>query len=129
LTSVATVADPVEGGDVVAIDPERPDVLRLARTAGDTGVFGVVSTAAGERLDPEIALEPSVHRVPVAVGGVVTCKVDAGYGAIRPGDLLTTSSTAGHAMRALEPLPGTVLGKALEPWDVGTGVIRVLIQN
>jgi hypothetical protein len=59
--------------------------------------------------------------------GLVACKVDAGYGAIRAGDLLTTSPTAGHAMRALEPIPGTILGMAAETLESGTGVIRVLV--
>ena len=63
----------------------------------------------------------------VAVSGVARCKVDAGYGAIRPGDLLTTSPTAGHAMLAYEPRPGTILGKALEPLEFGTGLVRVLV--
>ena len=56
-------------------------------------------------------------------------------GTISPGDLLTTSSTPGHAMKA-EPVtiegveiyaPGTILGKALEPLEEGTGVILVLV--
>ena len=67
-------------------------------------------------------------RVPVSLSGVAQCKVDAGYGSILPGDLLTTSPTAGHAMRADEPAPGTILGKALEPLDAGTGLIRVLVM-
>jgi hypothetical protein len=57
----------------------------------------------------------------------VLCKVDASYGSIRPGDLLTTSATPGHAMLAYEPQPGTIVGKALEPLDTGTGVIKVLV--
>ena len=64
----------------------------------------------------------------MAVSGVALCKVDAGYGSIRAGDLLTTSPTRGHAMRAADPVPGTLLGKALEPLDVGTGTIRVLVM-
>ena len=55
------------------------------------------------------------------------CKVDASYGAIRPGDLLTTSATPGHAGRAENPRPGTILGKALESLESGTGLIRVLV--
>jgi len=51
------------------------------------------------------------------------------------GDLLTTSSTPGYAMRASPVtiegitfyLPGTILGKALEPLEEGTGVILVLV--
>ena len=56
------------------------------------------------------------------------CKVDAGFGAIRPGDLLTTSPTPGHAMRVDDPQPGTILGKALETLEAGTGEIRVLVM-
>lgn len=44
------------------------------------------------------------------------------------GDLLTTSPTAGHAMRARDALPGTVFGKALESLDVGTGLVRMLVM-
>jgi hypothetical protein len=63
----------------------------------------------------------------VALSGVVTCKVDAGYGEIRPGDLLTTSPTPGHAMLDVDPGTGTILGKALEPLAAGTGRIRILV--
>ncbi len=64
------------------------------------------------------------------------CKVDASYAAIKPGDLLTTSDTPGHAMKA-QPVeiegieiygPGTTIGKALEPLDSGTGTIEVLVM-
>ncbi|MCP3982719.1 MAG: hypothetical protein GY716_25795 [bacterium] len=65
---------------------------------------------------------------PIALSGTVDCKVDAGYGAIRIGDLLTTSATPGHAMRADDPRPGTIIGKALEALDSGTGKVRVLVM-
>ena len=79
--------------------------------------------------------EPGPNRVLVAQSGRVRVKVDAIYGAIAPGDLLSTSPTPGHAMRS-DPLhlgelswhrPGTVLGKALEPLRMGRGEILVLI--
>jgi hypothetical protein len=31
-------------------------------------------------------------------------------------------------MRSGDPRPGTVLGKALEPLDAGTGMIKVLVM-
>jgi len=77
-----------------------------------------------------LALE-MFHRerlVPVALAGRVPVKVDAGYGSIRAGDQLTTSPTPGHAMRADDPLPGTIIGKALEGLESGTGVIHVLVM-
>ena len=51
-------------------------------------------------------------------------------GAIRPGDLLTTSATPGHAMRCqgVERCFGRTIGKALEGLDAGTGAIKVLVM-
>jgi len=63
-------------------------------------------------------------RAPLALSGRVPCKVSAENGPIRPGDLLTVSSTPGHAMRASEP--GTVIGTALQSLDEGEGRILVL---
>lgn len=65
---------------------------------------------------------------PVALSGIARCKVDASFGAIAPGDLLVSAPTPGHAMRDVAPLPGTVVGKALEPLTAGQGVIRVLVM-
>ena len=65
----------------------------------------------------------------VALTGTVLVKVDAGYGAIAPGDLLISSATAGHAMRAPDPAPaGAVIGKALESMPTGTGTIRMIVM-
>jgi hypothetical protein len=44
----------------------------------------------------------------------VAVKVCLEGGAIRKGDLLTTSSTAGYAMRAQKMKHGSIIGKALE---------------
>ena len=64
----------------------------------------------------------------IATGGIASCKVDASFGAIAVGDLLTTSSNRGHAMRAGELVEGAaILGKAMEPLAEGTGVVRVLV--
>jgi hypothetical protein len=71
----------------------------------------------------------------VAQSGRVRIKVDASYGAIHAGDLLTTSATPGHAMRSegisvngvTMHRPGTILGKALQSWSEGRGQILVLL--
>jgi hypothetical protein len=66
--------------------------------------------------------------VPLAVVGLVPVKVSAENGPIAPGDLLVTSSIPGHAMRGGEDPPtGTVVGKALEGLESGTGVIQMLV--
>jgi len=53
---------------------------------------------------------------------------DAGYGAIRIGDLLTSSPTPGQAMLAYDPTAGTILGKALGNLEAGSGQIRMLVM-
>ena len=69
------------------------------------------------------------RRVPIALVGKAYCKADATYGPIDVGDLLTTSPTPGHAMRAEDPVKafGAVIGKALRPLRDGTGLIPVLV--
>ena len=61
--------------------------------------------------------------------GKVYCKADAQTSSIQIGDLLTTSSTPGHAMKASYPIKafGTVIGKALKPLKGGKGLIPVLV--
>jgi hypothetical protein len=68
-------------------------------------------------------------RFPVALLGKVYCKVDASYASIEVGDLLTTSATAGHAMKAADPARafGAVLGKALRGVSSGQALIPVLV--
>ncbi len=90
--------------------------------------------AAGQKIDAMAELAAD-GKVPLAIAGIVPVKVSAENGPIQPGDLLTTASLPGHAMKA-SPIdldgveiyrPGTIIGKALEPWGEGTGVISALI--
>jgi hypothetical protein len=111
----------VEPGDVVVIDPDRDEhVVRSARPY-DAAVAGIIST------DPAMVIGNSETETPLALAGRVPCKVSAENGPIHRGDLLTTSSTPGHAMKATEPMPGTILGKAMGELASGTGVIPVLV--
>jgi len=121
------VTDVVEPGTVVVIgDDER---LQPCTTAYDRRVAGVVSGAG--RFRPAIVLDRRAGRTRPAVAmiGKVECKVDAGYGAIRCGDLLVSSPTSGHAMRGGDSAstPGAVLGKALRGLDAGTGLVPILV--
>jgi len=65
----------------------------------------------------------------VALSGRVYCWVDASHGAIEPGDLLTTSATPGHAMKAVDPekARGAILGKAMTGLKEGRGLALVLV--
>jgi hypothetical protein len=62
--------------------------------------------------------------------GKAYCKVDAAYAAIEVGDLLTSSDTAGHAMKAADPAKafGAIVGKALGALPSGRGLIPILIS-
>jgi hypothetical protein len=68
-------------------------------------------------------------KAPVALMGRVYCKVDANASPIAVGDLLTTSSTPGHAMKVTDPLKGfgSVVGKALRSLDSGRGLLPILV--
>jgi hypothetical protein len=59
----------------------------------------------------------------------VWCKVDADCGPVEVGDMLTTSPTPGHAMRAVDPVRafGAVVGKALGSLQSGRGLIPILV--
>ncbi|NQE46532.1 hypothetical protein C5S31_10975 [ANME-1 cluster archaeon GoMg2] len=117
------VAEDSEPGTVMVIGEDSK--LQCSCTAYDTTVAGIVSTAPGVSLGTNETGNEGEKLI--AVAGRVPCKVDASYAPIEPGDLLTTSNTPGHAMKATDPQIGTILGKALEPLDSGTGVIEVLV--
>ena len=65
-------------------------------------------------------------RAPLALAGRVPCKVTSENGPIRPGDLLTLSSTPGHACKATSP--GPVIGAALEALEAGSGRIVAFVN-
>jgi hypothetical protein len=122
----------LEPGTVVEIDPDNPGHLRKARGAYNTRVAGVVAGANG--LSKGIILgnlEGSENHTPIAMSGRVWVYADATHEAIEPGDLLTTSDTPGHAMKASDPTRahGTVIGKAMTRLEKGkTGMVLVLVN-
>ena len=104
--------------------------LRPSEQSYDKRVAGVVSGAG--KLRPAIVLDShgcAAGRVPIALVGKVYCKVDASSAPIEVGDLLTTSSTPGHAMKAADSMRafGSVIGKALQALSEGAGLIPILI--
>lgn len=121
-------AESIRPGNVVALTNDGR--LHLASEPYDRRVAGIVSGAGDTR--PGIILGRDARRgsrLPVALAGRVQCWVDAAYGSVEVGDLLTTSSTAGHAMRAADPSRafGSVIGKAMAPLPAGVGLVPVLV--
>ena len=113
IDAIAPSVGTVKVGDVLALDTATGGVRR-ANQAQDGTVVGI-ATGDGSA------------SVSFAVSGIVACNVDSTGGPIRPGDLLVSSPVPGFAMRSDAPVPGTVLGKALETLPAGTGTIRVLV--
>lgn len=118
----------VEPGMVMVLGDEG--ALQSSSKAYDKRVVGIVSGAGG--LKPAVILgkqESHDGRKPIALSGRVFCRVDAKYGPIEMGDLLTTSDTPGHAMKATDSMRafGAVLGKAMAPLPTGQGLIPVLV--
>jgi len=71
----------------------------------------------------------------VVVRGPAQVKANAVSGALAPGDLVTSGGAAGVAAKAAMvelggaemAIPGTVLGKALEPLADGQGLIHIYV--
>ncbi|EDX85319.1 hypothetical protein S7335_3018 [Synechococcus sp. PCC 7335] len=121
----------MDPGTVMVIDAVGK--LKECTDAYDKKVAGVISGAGqykpGIVLDRQATRNTEGIRMPLALMGKVYCKVTAEETPIEVGDLLTTSSLPGHAMKAGDPLQafGTVIGKALSPMPSGTGLIPILI--
>lgn len=117
-----------EPGDVLAISRATDRAVGLSDQPYSTSVVGVYSTKPGflgGGVIQQTAADGST--IPVALVGIVPVRVSAENGAIHRGDLLTTSATLGHAMKASEFRVGTILGKAMGELDSGTGIIQALL--
>ena len=65
----------------------------------------------------------------IALVGTAFCYVDADLAPIEVGDLVTTSETPGHGMKAVDHASsfGAVVGKALAPLAGGRGLVPILL--
>ena len=121
----------LSAGTVVVLDRARTNHVLASSKAYDTKVAGVVSDSPGVILGVG-----GEGKLKVATTGRVKVKVDAKRAPVEVGDLLVTSGMEGVAMKSM-PVdlggvqihrPGTIIGKALEPLDTGTGEILVLLS-
>jgi hypothetical protein len=137
----------LERGDVVVVHHGSVDhyygldnripilEIEVANKAEDSRVCGIVDEPAAS---PQALRDLDSGKVDITlVGHMVTlgayahCKADATNGAIAAGDLLTTSSTPGHAQKVSEGVvpAGAIIGKALGPLKKGKGVIPILVSH
>ena len=122
----------VEAGMVVSIDPSGNRKFKLSDEPYDRKRVGIIS--GGHGVQPGLILRDEGNPAadgeqPIALTGQVWCHADASPGAITPGDLLTTSSTPGHAMKASDDTKArfAVLGQALTGLKEGRGWVQVLV--
>jgi hypothetical protein len=138
ITGGADVAEPfqlatenIPKGSVVVIDEEHPGELKLSTRAYDRHVAGIVSGANGIRPGLTLRQQGSIDGTDnVALSGRVYALADASNGAIKPGDLLTTSEIPGHAMKATNRARanGAIIGKAMTSLKKGHGMVLVLVS-
>jgi hypothetical protein len=145
----------VFSGMAAPLEAGGPPVVQVARvtSANSTAVAGVVSSrfnieavtgepeymdGRGSKAGLEVTLAGPVapgEYLLLVVQGPAQVRASAVAGAIQPGDLLSSAGEAGCAARAAEvaiegiktTMPGTVLGKALEPLDKGQELIYVFV--
>jgi len=120
----------VPEGSVVVIDEQNPGHLKMSDQGYDTHVAGVISGANG--INPGIQMQQQgllEGGKNVALTGRVYVQADSSNGAIKPGDLLTTSTIPGHAMKVTDhaKAAGAVLGKAMTGLSEGQGMVLVLV--
>jgi len=145
----------LEIGDVVAfsgigapLEADGTPIIQVASadSANSTAVAGVVYSRYNIDLlsaDPDKVAPDVIPEGPVAPGeyllvvvqGPVQVKASALSGPLQPGDLLSSANQAGYAAKASTVtfgdteivMPGTVLGKVLEPLDEGEALIYIFV--
>ena len=131
-----TTDSSIEAGDVVVIDPSRQGAqienngqkgskawIIKSQNSYAKSVLGVVSTAPNEVIGQNF--DPSENPRPVALNGRLPVKISSVSSPIKTGDLLTSSSDPGRAMKAEKA--GVVIGKALEDWDPSFGKDKIVV--
>lgn len=124
-------SEDLDAGTVVVLDPKISNQVLASTQPYDTSVAGVVSTQPGVLLGVEAS-----NKEMIATTGRVVVRADASDNPILIGDILVSSGKTGMAMKSV-PMdfngrkfhqPGTIIGKALEPLQSGTGRILVLLS-
>jgi hypothetical protein len=114
-------------GELVSLDPNLDSGVMRSTRAYDKNMVGIITTKPGLVIG-DISASSMKTQALVALTGRVPVKVSTENGAIQVGDLLTSSSIPGVAMRATKA--GQVIGQAMSSFDgPGTGTVVVFIKN
>jgi hypothetical protein len=137
ITGGSDLAEPfhISGADIpkgalVIIDEENPGQLKLSSEPYDHRVAGILSGANG--INPGLTLHQQgtlEGGKNVALSGRVYALADATNDSIKPGDLLTSSTTPGHVMKASDDsrTHGAIVGKAMSALKAGKGYVLILV--
>jgi hypothetical protein len=127
---VAGSVEKYQPGDVLSVAPDGNGRFVRSASAYSTTVAGIYSTKPGV-LGSSHAMGTAEFKeeIPLAINGIVPCKVSAENGAVEPGDLLVAASTPGYAMKGTDrsKMLGAVVGKSLGALKDGKGLIPVLV--
>jgi len=107
---VETDLSSIKGGSIVSLSPKGKGGI-LSTTPYDSQIMGVMSPDAAILIDTT----NGKNGVPVISDGIVYVLVSTQQGNISRGDLLTSSTIPGVAVKANQS--GYVLGEALEDYD------------
>jgi len=145
----------LEPGDVAAfsgigapLEVDGPPVIQVvsANAANSTAIAGVVYSRyniealsadpekVGDDITPDGAAAPGEYLLMV-VQGPAQVKASALAGPLQAGDLLSSAAQAGYAAKAAQvsldgvetAMPGTILGKVLEPLAEGEALIYIFV--
>ena len=95
--------------------------VTISTESDDTRIAGIISNTAAYTMNAQCPGKKNL----IALAGRVLCKV---VGKIEKGDLLVTSNIPGVAMATKSPGVGTLVGKAIESYDLDTvGTIEVAV--
>jgi hypothetical protein len=125
-----TASTPLPQGAIVVIDPGRPGHLKMSSAPYDRMIAGILSGANGLRAGVTLGANGTDGGQHVALSGRAYCLATAENGLIAPGDLLTSSSKPGYAMKATDAARtvGAVIGKAMSEIDEKSGLVLVLVS-
>jgi hypothetical protein len=99
----------LDAGDVVCVNMEHGQTIMRCDKSRSMVAVGVVTNTSVIQMGNSEA-----YGYPVAVAGVVWTKASNENGAIKPGDVLVSSSRQGYAMKADSPAEGMILGVAYD---------------
>jgi hypothetical protein len=126
----------IESGDVVVADVTATAKAIKCSQPYQKSVLGVIIDEPGFLLNApkdciDTGIKSNPNERPVVLCGRIQVKICDENGPVLPGDLLTTSSIPGYAMKAvIDSMDkiGSVIGKALEPHTSGKGKILAFLN-